>query len=407
MIRRLLLGPYKLAEPWVRHPSWVVRRPAQVAVLGIATIWLALPRGEKAERDAPEPVDELARQFWSSPRLLEFLNGPAIGKPVIGRICRLLVLRLSVAAKLRERASADDRNFVLRFNGPIDQKSLRNLLIWQNHVLPSYVEREDAQVDVALVLANRSANEARLFDLISILLMLERFRSFAVFWDEDTALAATSVVMSQREVSRWRAGEPASDLSTLPRQILRQVELRGTRGGIKLLPHGRKYANDFLKLALPGRFIVAVALREGEDGTIVPDELEFWLCLIERLGARYPRAAFVMLNRLAPSQWREWPVHLRFARHHGLNLQDAMCLAQIADGYLGVLDLFGLAAHSAGRPGVYVPLDDLPPSDRGTGNSGASQILVGSGNRADIEAAVKNLELAPIHAPFGCAGGRG
>jgi hypothetical protein len=404
MIRRLLLGPYKLAEPWVRHSSWMVRRPAQVAVLGIATIWLALPGSEKAERDAPEQVDELARQFWSSPKLLEFLNGPAISKPVIGRICRLLVLRLSVAAKLRERASADDRNFVLRLNGPLDQKSLRNLLIWQNHVLPSYVQREDAQVDVALVLANRSA-EARLFDLISILLMLERFRSFAVFWDEETAMAATSVLLSQRELSRWRAREPASDLSTLPRQIAREVELRGGRGGIKLLPHGRKSANDFFKLALPGRFILAVALREREDGTIEPDELEFWLDLIERLAARYPRAAFVMLNRLAPSRWREWPVHLRFARHQGLNLQDAMCLAQIADGYLGVLDLFGLAAHSAGRPGVYVPLDDLPATERVTANLRVSQIIVGSGNRADIEAAVNNLELGPGHAPFGGAGG--
>jgi hypothetical protein len=405
MIRRLLLGPYKLAEPWVRHSSWMVRRPAQVAVLGIATIWLALPGSEKAERDAPEQVDELARQFWSSPKLLEFLNGPAISKPVIGRICRLLVLRLSVAAKLRERASADDRNFVLRLNGPLDQKSLRNLLIWQNHVLPSYVQREDAEVDVALVLANRSA-EARLFDLISILLMLERFRSFAVFWDEETAMAATSVLLSQRELSRWRAREPASDLSTLPRQIPREVELRGARGGIKLLPHGRKSANDFLKLALPGRFILAVALREREDGTIEPDELEFWLDLIERLAARYPRAAFVMLNRLAPLQWREWPVHLRFARHQGLNLQDAMCLAQIADGYLGVLDLFGLAAHSAGRPGIYVPLDDLPATDRATANLRVSQIIVGSSNRADIEAAVNNLELGPSHAPFGGAGGQ-
>jgi len=406
MIRHLLLGPYRLAEPWVRHPSWVVRRPAQIAVLGIATIWLALPQGEKAHGGTPE-VDELARQFWSSPKLLEFLNGPAIGKPVIGLICRLLVLRLSVAAKLHERASADDRNFVLRLNGPIDQKSLRNLLLWQNHVLPLYVEREEAQVDVALVLANRSANEARLFDFVSILLMLERFRSFAVFWGEDVALGATSVLMSEREVSRWRADEPASDLTTPPCQILRQVEFKGTRGGIKLLPHGRKHANDFLKLALPGRFIVAMALREREDGSIVPDELEFWLCLIDRLAARYPRAAFVMLNRLAPSQWRQWPVYLRFARHQGLNLQDAMCLAQIADGYLGVLDLFGLAACSTGRPGVYVPLDDLPPAQRGTANLGPSQIVVGSSNREDVEAAVSTFEFASIQAPFGCAGGVG
>jgi hypothetical protein len=175
----------------------------------------------------------------------------------------------------------------------------------------------------------------------------------------------------------------------MPRAIIGQVELQGSKGGIKLLPHGRKYANDFLKLALPGRFIVAVGLRERQDGAVEPGELDFWLPLIESLCARYPRAAFVMLNRLSPSQWREWPVHLRFARHQGLNLQDAICLAQIADGYLGVLDLFGLAAHSAGRPGIYVPLEDPPPAERGTASN--AQVIVASRNRADIEMAVKGF----------------
>jgi hypothetical protein len=397
MIRRLLLVPYRLAEPWVRHPNWMIRRPAQVVALGIATIWLALAREEKTKPDASESIDELARQFWSSPKLLEFLNGPAIGKPIVGRICRILVLRLSVVAKLRKRASASDRNFALRLRGPIDQRSLRNLLIWQNHVLPSHLRQdENPQVDVALILADRPANEARLFDLFSIVLMLERLRSVAVFWDEETALAETSTLMSERELGRWRAAEPANDLDMMPRDIIDQVELHGSHGGIKLLPHGRKYANDYLKLALPGRFIVAVGLREREDGTVEPGELDFWLAVIESLCERYPRAAFVMLNRLAPSQWREWPVHVRFARHQGLNLQDAMCLVQIADGYLGVLDLFGLAAHSAGRPGVYVPLEDPPPTERGTAN--AAQVIVASRNRADIERAVKSFRgFAYVH----------
>jgi hypothetical protein len=202
--------------------------------------------------------------------------------------------------------------------------------------------------------------------------------------------------MSERELGRWRAAEPANDLDMMPRDIIGQVELHGSHGGIKLLPHGRKYANDFLKLALPGRFIVAVGLHEREDGTIEPGELDFWLALIESLCTRYPRAAFVMLNPLSPSQWREWPAQLRFARHQGLNLQDAICLAQIADGYLGVLDLFGLAAHSAGRPGVYVPLEDPPPTERGAANN--AQIIVASRNRADIETAVKSFRgFACIH----------
>jgi hypothetical protein len=394
MIRQLLLLPYRLAEPWVRHPNWIVRRPAQVAVLGIATLWLAFARDEKAKPGVSEPIDELARQFWSSPKLLEFLNGPAIGKPIVGRICRMLVLRLSVAAKLRERASANDRNFALRLSGPIDQRSLRNLLVWQNQVLPSYLQRnDDPQVDVAVVLTDRPVNEPRLFDLLSIALMLERLRSVAVLWDEETALAETSMLLSERELVRWRAAEPVNDLGAMPADIVGQVERHGSDGGIKLLPHGRKYANDFLKLALPGRFIIAVALREREDGTVEADELEFWLSLIERLSARYPRAAFVMLNRLAPSQWREWPVHLRFARHQGLNLQDAICLAQIADGYLGVLDLFGLAAHSAGRPGVYVPLEERPKKAiaEETASAQATQVIVGSSDRADIATAVGNF----------------
>jgi len=181
MIRQLLLLPYRLAEPWVRHPNWIVRRPAQVAVLGIATLWLAFARDEKAKPGVAEPLDEMARQFWSSPKLLEFLNGPAIGKPIVGRICRVLVLRLSVAAKLRERASASDRNFALRLSGLIDQSSLRNLLVWQNQVLPSYLQRDDdPQVDVAVVLTDRPVNEPRLFDLLSIALMLERLRSVVV-----------------------------------------------------------------------------------------------------------------------------------------------------------------------------------------------------------------------------------
>ena len=40
MIQRLLLHPYLLAEPWLRHSNWMVRRVAQVAVVGIAVVWL-------------------------------------------------------------------------------------------------------------------------------------------------------------------------------------------------------------------------------------------------------------------------------------------------------------------------------------------------------------------------------
>ena len=319
MIRWLLLGPYLLAEPWLRHPSWIVRRTAEIAALAVATIWLALPNAGTADSAASKRSDELADRLWSSPRMREFLNGPAIRKPLVGRICRILVLRLSVHAKTREGADANGRNFALRIDGPIDQRALRNLLIWQNHVLPSYVRAEDGfLVDIALVLTSRSEGEARLDDLFSVVLMLDRIRSFSVFWDEEVAAAAASVVMPQDDLSRRHA--QTSDLGNLPDDITREVELRGTRGGVKLLPHGRRYANDFLKVALPGRFVVAVGLRERKDGTVAPEELGLWLSFIDKFHTRNPQVAFVVLNCLSPSQWREWPAYLRFPRHQGLNL---------------------------------------------------------------------------------------
>jgi hypothetical protein len=403
MIRWLLLRPYLVAEPWLRHPNWLVRRVAQVAALTVAAIWLVLPGGNKAESQVsergrvPEQNDELAEQLSSSPRLREFLHGSAIATPLVGRVCRVLVLRLSVHAKIRERATSEGRNFALRLNGPIDQIVLRNLLVWQNHALPSSLRPDDdSQVDVALALTNRSESEARLFDLFSAALMLERIRSFAVFWDEESAAGGAPVLTSERELLQRRTAGGVGDLANMPCDMIRQVELHGTRGGVKLFHLGRKYANDFLKVALPGRFVVAVGLREREDGTVAPEELRLWLSLIDKLHARNPQTAFVVLNCLPPSQWREWPAHLRFPRHQGLTLPDTICLAQIADGYLGVLDLFGLAAHSAGRPGVYVPLEDrdLRQAERFAANWKVPQIMVGNRDRADIETALDNFLAA-------------
>jgi hypothetical protein len=397
MIQRLLLQPYLLAEPWLRHSNWMVRRVAQIAVVGIAVVWLALPGAKRSEFGAGDQDDELARRLWASPRFLEFVNGPALAKPIVGPLCRMLVLRLSVHAQMRERASVDERNFLLRLSGPLGQQALRNLLIWQNHVLPSYFQHDDGrQVDIALVLNEEAQSEARLFDLFSIVLMLERVRSFAVFPDQETAIATTSILLSERELNHWRAAREADDLGNMPRTLMHQVERQGTRGGIKLLTHGRKYANDLLKLTLPGRYILAVALPEGDNGDVDPDELEFWLGLTDTLRAQHPQAAFVLLNCLPPSHWREWPPHIRFARHHGLSLQDSICLAQIADGYLGVLDLFGLAAHSAGVPGIYVPLANGDPAGGGgpAAIAQGAQIMVGRGKRADIEAALGRFAAA-------------
>jgi hypothetical protein len=408
MIRWVLLGPYRLAEPWLRHPNFFVRRGAQVAAFGVGLIWLALPSDRGTKDGIRTRSDQLADELVGSPRMLEFLHGTAIVKPLIGPVCRLLALRLSVYAKTRYSGPEHDRDlllrlpgptgFLLRLSGPVGQVALRNLLLWQNHVLPLLGPAgADFPVNIVLALEANSVTDAQLFDLYSVALMLERVRSVSVFWDEHAAIEVASGLMSQRELQRWQVSERLGDLADLPRDITRRIATHGTRGGVALLQQGRRHVNHFLKLAFPGQPVIAVGLREEEDGGVPSEELEAWLALIDKFRALSPRTAFVVLNCLAPSQWRQWPEHLRFARHQGLTLQDTLCLAQVADGYVGVLDLFGLAAHSAGRPGVYIPLEDgeADRSENLDEKSRTSLIMVGTRHDADIEAALKRLATLP------------
>jgi hypothetical protein len=83
MIRGLLFRSFTLAEPWLRHDKWLVRRTAQAAVMVV--IWLMLPRVEKARNMPSERSGDFAEQLSLSTRLMEFLDGPAILKPLLGR----------------------------------------------------------------------------------------------------------------------------------------------------------------------------------------------------------------------------------------------------------------------------------------------------------------------------------
>jgi hypothetical protein len=299
----------------------------------------------------------------------------------------------------RQAAQSDQRTAVLCVNGRIDQVALRNLLIWQNHLLdPRSVASDGCPVDIMLALTQPAADEPRLFDLISVALMLERIRNFAVFWDDKSLAAAMPMLMSDAERARWSETMQAHDLRRLPPEIIGQVEQNGTCGGVKQLLDSRKRVQDFFKAALPGQVIIAVGLREDDEGAVDPDDLRLWRSLLDDAAARRPNLAFVVLNRVAPSQWRGWPSHVRFARHQGLSVQDVLCLAQAVEGYAGVLDIFGLTANAAGRPGVYIPLMDSdrprPPLDRPAGAPAPAQIMVGSRDRAAIAAALERFVSA-------------
>jgi len=396
-IRRLLIGPYGLVEPWLQHPSWSVRRAAQAGVLVIATAWLALSKLTRRSVDPPERVDEFIERLESSAALREFLQGPGVlRRPLSGRVFRELLFRLSTAPGAHRASDHEHRNFTLRVGGPIDQAGLRNLVIWQNRLLPPLVGDDDpGEIDLALLLRGAAADEPRLSELVSVVLMLERVRSFALLWEGQGPSGGTPAPQS----AMGGDAVAAADLTALPREVVGEVERNGGCSGIRMLAPGRRRANDFVKLALPRRFVIAVALRERFDGSVEPGELAAWLDCIDRQQARQADVGFVLLNRVAPSEWRDWPAYLRCPRHQGLTLQDALCLAQVADGYLGVLDVFGLAARSAGRPGVYVAIEEdaLAPTQS---IAGARQTVLGCRDRVAVEQAVADFLAARAFEPW-------
>src|SRR5262249_29476246 len=113
----------------------------------------------------------------------DYLTEGGLLRPRIGLVGRLLVRYESTDARVYQLAHADHRTFVLRVDGAIDQLILRNLLIWQNHVLRTYPDCADGRaVDLLIRLAGNSGDEPRLSDLISAALMLEQVRNVSVFW---------------------------------------------------------------------------------------------------------------------------------------------------------------------------------------------------------------------------------
>jgi hypothetical protein len=375
-------------EEGAEHPSALIRRAARLAHLAMLAVQV-MPR---SDNQLQSPRTKLVERLASSRRVGDYLVDRTALRRSIGMAVRAFVLRESADARRRFLAKSDRQTFVLRVDGPINQEVLRNLLIWHNHVLTVVPGLNDGQaVDVIFSLTGPVGHEPRTSDLISTALMLQRTRSLIIAWTEDDLQAVMPDYISEANCQIWSVRAPADDLRQLYPGITAHVDRQGTCGGVKLPLEGRKRVQEFFKAAFRARSVIAVALREDEEGAIDPAHLEMWLPLFAA-AARNRRIGFVILGRLAPSQWRDWPDYIRFAQHEGFSLQDAICVAQVADGYVVVLDIFGLAANAVGRPGVYVPLinDDAPSPGRDESEhvSPSAQIMVGSCDPARIEASI-------------------
>lgn len=391
MTDRISQSPLAQAHRWVEHPNWLLRRTSQFAVLStlarrVAVHGLGHPLDTEREKR-----EEFVETFAISPSLRDYVQARAPLRHWFGLVARTLLMVQAADSKVRELARSQQTVFALKIEGPLDQRGLRNLLIWHNHVIgPSAENRNGQAIDIALVLASASGDESRVFELISVTFMLERIRNISVFWGEESVEAAVPTLISNAAPDSGRARVTAWDLRKAPADLVDYVTRRGTAGGFKVVQDARKRTQDFFKTVLPRQVVIAVSLKEDADGTVDAAELSWLLRVLDGVVERHPRLGFVILNRLGPSRWQRWPAHIRFARHQGFSLQDAISIAQFADGYIGVLDIFGLAANAAARPGVYVPLDEseLLGAQHSPAIVKDRQVMLASCDRARIEPAM-------------------
>jgi len=340
----------------INHSSrlvrWAIQPIAFFELIGRLIQWCICQTDEGTEQE----IAKLVEHIYSSYRLRNYLYSPGIFYPFLGLVLRCILVLASAAIKLKEISRSGPRDVAVRVDNAVNAAVLRNLLIWQNEILSARPGFNDNNrpVDITISFGDAASTAPRMFDLASIALLLERFRSVCLLWHEDKNGEG---LKAQSANSGFAGLGGVDDLSQPPFDVLSHVAKSGTKGGIRLLADGRKHANDYFKIALPQQLIVAVGLREDSDGAVESDELDRWLPKLEDISARHPMISFAVVNRVNPSQRAKRSAHIRFTRHDGFSLQHAISVAQTADAYLGALDIFGLAAFASGRSGVYVPLD--------------------------------------------------
>lgn len=284
-------------------------------------------------------------------RLFTMLTHRAYGRPAVHY--RALYAMASGLLKYRERIHTDRMNFGARVNGPVTADVLRNAALWQQAVLetPPYAPKVHANLRVS-----GDVEGVQLDRLISFLLMSDVFANINVFFDEQAAHEARVFALTVAEERRgWRDTE--CDLDA-PQQI--RAEMFDSQDWARIFSRRTGFeqnVNNYLKTAHPGAFVVALSLPENDDG-FCDKWIGSWEEAIRARAPEFPDLTFVLLNRVGPSALQSRAGSVRsavaFARKAGLTIAEAAILAQKADAFVGQMDIFGLAARAARRPGVYM-----------------------------------------------------
>ncbi|HVS26497.1 MAG TPA: hypothetical protein VHE58_04270 [Burkholderiales bacterium] len=253
--------------------------------------------------------------------------------------------------KYKERILADRINFGARLHGPVTVDTLRNAVLWQRYVLNAPPSKLKAHANFHI---SGNAEQVQLDRLMSLLLMSDVFANVNVFFDEQAAHDAHVFALTVAEERRGREDECDLDASQQVR-----AEMFDNPGWTRIFSTTgfERNANNYLKTAHPGAFVVALGLPENDEG-FCDEWIGPWEEAVRALAPEFPDVTFVVLNRVGPIALQSPAGSMRsaiaFARKAGLTLAEAACLARKADAFIGQMDMFGLAARAARRPGVYM-----------------------------------------------------
>jgi glycosyltransferase involved in cell wall biosynthesis len=225
-------------------------------------------------------------------------------------------------------------NVVASVRGPVTQEVVRNMVAWQLAIPRNATPGAHGQLCVAA-----DSEPGQLDRFFSLLCLSGTFGSFDILFEEPCP----------------EMESPRFDLCAPHPLVLGPAEMAGLQRAFLPLLDGRRTVTNYLKVAHPRAFVVALSLPEDEDG-FADEALGKWLPHLHRCRGEAPSVAFCLLNRTMLSQDHDQPAPADVSpvRSLGFGLSDAVALAQIADAFIGRLDAFGLAAIGAHRPGVYI-----------------------------------------------------
>jgi glycosyltransferase involved in cell wall biosynthesis len=274
-----------------------------------------------------------AMKAWLRSRLVALARRAREGvRAVRGARSTLRLVRHALAQR-RGRLDARRMNAVASVRGPMTQEGLRSMVTWQLAI------PHDGPPGVHGRLCIAGPAEVQLDRFFSLLCLSGTFGSFDILFEEPCPDMAG----------------PPFDLSATHPLALGPPEIARLQRAFLPLLDGRRTVTNFLKVAHPRAFVVAISLSEDEDG-FVDEALGKWLPHLHRFRGQNPGVAFCLLNRTLPSPDHDEPAPADVSpvRSLGFTLLDAVALARAADAFIGRLDAFGLAALGARRPGVYI-----------------------------------------------------